>query len=871
MVISQNCRPFYPNNLCTFASLQYVLSLDVYLVKLALISMQFAKAGISFICILFSLGVNAQNTAILYGRITNKSNLPVEYANISYDHSRKGTTSNEQGYYELEIPANKLLEISYSYVGKSISIRIGPVNEGRRIRKNVIMDVYIEYAPVEVKAKTKSKTLMQKYDTRSLDMLPSAGEKVIAAVKTFPGVSSTSELSSSYSVRGGNYDENLVYINDIEIYRPFLIRSGQQEGLPIINSDMVESITFSAGGFEAKYGDKLSSVLDIRYKQAREFKADFSVSLLGTSAHVEGRSKDLRFTYLMGIRHRNNSYLLNTLDTKGDYNTSFTDFQSYFTYQISPEVRLDYFSYFGKNAYNLIPETKETSFGTHELTLRLKVFFDGQEITAYENYLNALSLNITPKDSTEIKLIASVYNTYETEFFDIQGQYWLNQVDTDPNSETFNDSILNLGVGTYLDHARNRLYADIFSLQLKYDRIFPRSNFKAGLQFQHERITDYIREWRLIDSAGYSIPVDPGNLLMDHFLESTVELSSFRYNAFAQNTFVLSDSTNTFLTAGVRANYWDYNKEFSITPRFQFVTEPFRKEILRQIAQGTSDSSLNYKRNVQFKAALGMYYQPPFYRELRDLEGVLNPEIRSQKSYHLVIGTDVYFRMWNKTFKWMTEIYFKYLTDIIPYDIEDVRIRYFATNNAKGYATGIDMQIYGEFVGNIPSWLSLSLMKTMEDIEGDYTRIYNEETGEYETASQGYIPRPTDQRFMASILFQDFLPKIPSSKVHLNLVFGTPIPFGPPYYPYLRNQYRMRAYKRIDIGFSKLLKGKEYQSKKKFINYFDEIWLTGEIFNMFGFENVISYFWIKDVNNNHWGVPNNLTARRFNLNLTMKF
>jgi len=837
--------------------------------------MRIDKYFISCIFIfLATISLAQNNKAIVYGRITDLNNNPVELANITINNGRQGSISNASGYYELEIPANKVVELTFSYVKNFKTIKIGPINEGIRIKKNVLLDIFVELDPFEVKGSTfKEKNLMQKVDTRALDMLPSPGEKVIAAIKTFPGVSSSSELSSSYSVRGGNYDENLVYINDIEIYRPFLIRSGQQEGLPIINSDLVESLQFSAGGFEAKYGDKLSSVLDIKYKTPKEFEGNVTANLLGASAHVEGRSKNLRFTYLLGARQRSTSYLLNTLDTKGDYNSSFTDFQSYFTYQISPEVRIDYFSYFGKNSYNLIPETKETSFGTHELTLRLKVYFDGQEITAYENYLNAITLNIKPRDSVEMKVIASVYNTDETEYFDIQGQYWLNQVDTDPNSESFNDSIMNLGVGTFLDHARNRLFADIYSLQFKYSRLFEKSELRMGFKAQHERITDHLREWRLIDSAGYSIPINKDLLIMDRFLTSTIHLNSFRYSAYAQNTFLLSDSTNTYLTAGLRANYWDFNQEFGITPRIQFVTEPFRKEILRELAKGVSDSLLKYKRNIQFKAAIGMYYQPPFYRELRDREGVLNAEIRSQKSYQIVLGSDVYFRMWGKTFKWMTEAYFKYLTDVIPYDIEDIRIRYFAENNAVGYATGLDMQIYGEFVGELPSWLSLSVMKTMEDVEGDYSRRYDSSIMDFVTGPQGYIPRPTDQRFMASILFQDFLPKIPTSKVHLNLVFGTSLPFGPPQYPYLRNLFRMRSYKRIDVGFSQLLvsKSNDHLSKLKFLNHFESVWISGEIFNMFGFENVISYFWIKDVGNNLWGVPNYLTARRFNVSMTVKF
>jgi len=634
---------------------------------------------------------------------------------------------------------------------------------------------------------------------------------------------------------------------------------------------MVESVRFSAGGFEARYGDKMSSVLDITYKSPKEFEGNYSINLLGSSLHVEGRSKNTLFTYLMGARLHTNRYLLNSLDVQGDYNTSFKDFQSYLTFQFSPEWKMGYFSYFGNNYYNLIPKDASTTYGTSQLVLRLDVYFEGQEITKFNSFLNAVDLSFNKNDSFFLKFIASVFNTTESEYYDVLGEYWLNQIDTDPSSEQFGDPKLNLGVGTFLSHARNRLYADVYAAQFKARKLFPNSELQFGLNAQHERINDYLREWRLLDSADYSIPLNYDSLTLETFLKTTVNMQSFRYNAYCQNTFTLSDSNRAYLTAGVRSSYWNFNNEYFITPRIQFVIEPNYRKNLRIINGQSKDTvpALNY----QIKAAAGMYYQPAFYRELRDKSGILNPEIRSQKSYQFLLGTDIYFKAFDKTFKWYTEAYFKYLTDIIPYDVEDIRVRYYAKNNATGYSAGIDMQIYGELVGKLPSWLSLSLMSTKEDVEGDYTLKYDSNLQQYIPYEQGLIPRPTDQRFMAALMFQDFFPKIKTSRVHLNLIYGTPLPFGPPQFPHLRNKYRMRAYRRVDIGFSQLLVSRKESFKSKFkpLNYFEEVWLSAEIFNLFGIENVISYFWVKDVNNNYWGVPNYLTDRRFNFNITAKF
>ncbi|HPD64310.1 MAG TPA: TonB-dependent receptor [Bacteroidia bacterium] len=838
-------------------------------------NLHFFRKDIFFILMmLIPVSGFSQPTAVVKGIVRDLEGKPVEFVNVSIEGSKTGTTTNQSGFYQLQIAANKETVLIFSYIGKVSREKIPPLLAGQVFEKNVVIDVRITLKTFDVEAQTfkeSGKTPIQKVDTRALDVLPATSERVIALIKTLPGVSSNSELSSSYSVRGGNYDENLVYINDIEIYRPFLIRSGQQEGLPIINSSLVESIRFSAGGFEAKYGDKLSSVLDITYKNPRSFNADFSASLLGASVHAEGRSENTLFSYLIGGRWRTNRYLLNSLDVKGNYNTSFADYQSYFNWYLSPEWKIGLFSYAGRNFYNLIPENQSTSYGTHQLVLRLDVYFEGQEITSYKSFLNALDLSYNKKDSTFLKFIFSVFNTVETEYYDVLGEYWLRQIETNPASEQFGDPKLNLGVGAFLNHARNRLFADVYSFQIKGRRIFKNNEFQYGTNSQVEIIEDKLREWRLLDSAGYSIPLNPDELTLERFLNTKVQLSSFRQTAYFQNTFTLSDSNRAYLTAGIRSSWWSYNNELIITPRIQFVIEPFHKKNLRIIEGKSADTAL--KPNFQIKASAGMYYQPPFYRELRSTEGILNPEIRSQKSYQFLLGTDYYFRVFDKTFKWYTEIYYKYLTDIIPYDVDDIRVRYYARNNATGYSAGIDLQLYGELVGNLPSWLSLSVMSTKEDLDDDYTLVYDSISGKYLRTEQGLIPRPTDQRFMASLLFQDFFPKIRTSRVHLNLIYGTPLPFGPPQFPNLRNKYRMRAYRRVDIGFSQLLvSNKEnYKSRIRFLNNFDELWVSAEVFNLFGIQNVISYLWVKDVNNNFWGVPSYLTARRLNVSITAKF
>ncbi|MEX0967854.1 MAG: carboxypeptidase-like regulatory domain-containing protein [Bacteroidia bacterium] len=809
---------------------------------------------------------NAQN-AVVKGVVTDSTGNYLQDVNVVLAGTKRGTSTNRQGEYVLMIPADQPVTLIFSYLQNLKPYSMEPLNPGEERELNVIFSSQLSLRQYEIKEESgRSKIMMKKIDPKIISHIPTASGNLESILKTLPGVSSNNELSSTYSVRGGNYDENIVYINDVEIYRPFLVRAGQQEGMSIINSALVESIEFSAGGFPARYGDKLSSVLDIEYKRPLKFGASAEASLLGANAHVEGASKDYRFTYLLGGRYRSNQYLLNSLETQGDYQPTFGDVQGFFTYHITPEFEINWLTYYGSNQFRLIPESRETTWGTAEVVLRLNIFFDGQEIMAYKSLLNAVTAKYQPDPKTELTLTGSAYQTSEQEYFDIVGQYFLDQLETDPGSENFGGVKYSLGSGAYLDHGRNNLYANIYNIEHRGHR--NTGNFwdlRWGLKYQHEIIEDELREYRYLDSADYSVPVATGDeLTVESFVKSRINLSSNRYSGFLENTWELSKDYNSFLTGGVRANYWDYNEELIISPRLQMVIEPNRRHNTAIIRQGQPDSLL--KNNVQLRAATGLYFQPPFYRELRSKEGTLNPEVLSQKSYHAVVGAELIFKLWERSFKWTSEIYYKYLWDLIPYDIEDVRIRYTAKNEAVGYAAGLDMQVYGEFIEGLPSWFSFSLMKTQEKMADDF---FVEEDTTY--ANPGYLPRPTDQRFTFAILFQDNLPMNEDIKAHLNLVYGHRLPYGPPALPQFRNLLRMPPYRRVDVGFSYQAYSAEKRKKETgALKHFESIWFSAEIFNAFGIRNTISYIWVKDIQNNLWSVPNNLTSRRLNLRMIVK-
>jgi hypothetical protein len=827
--------------------------------------------------LLFIVNLYAQENGKVSGKITDINGKPLEFVSIAIPGSAGGVTTDAQGNFELIVPCNRNLTIiisSIGYIKETINLRLAP-NEKRILTRSlresttILPDVIVEDRQLRT-------TNLSRIDPKNAANIPSVTGGIEAMIKTLPGVSSNNELSSQYSVRGGNYDENLVYVNDVEVYRPFLVRSGQQEGLSFLNSDLVSSILFSSGGFDARYGDKMSSVLDIQYKRPKMFGGSFSASLLGASAHVEGLSKNHRFTYLMGVRQKSSKYLLKTLDTGGDYNTSFTDVQGLLTFDINEQLELSFLGNYARNAYNLVPATRDTKFGTLDTPLRLFIVFDGMEADQFNNSLGALSLTYKPNSNTLLKWTVSAFQSHESETYDIQGQYWISLLNNTPGDSI--EVIETKGVGTYLNHARNFLDATVINAEHRGSASMESNYIQWGVKYQHEIINDKLNEWKMVDSTGYSIPYPVGvpgqggvneSLLLFETYHASNTLSSNRLTGFIQNIFDMDgDSTRVSLTAGIRANYWDMNRQLLVSPRVSLSFKP------------------NWKKDIVFRISSGYYFQPPFYRELRDFQGNLNTSLKAQKSIHFVAGSDWNFRAWNRPFKYVTEIYYKFLDNIVPYEVDNVRIRYYAKNNAHGYATGIDMKVNGEFVKGIESWASLSVMQTREDIKDDYYyNYYNNEgsliiqgvTIDQKPADSiiqhpGYIPRPTDQRVNFGLFFQDYLPHNPSYKMHLTLMFGSRLPFGAPGTPRYRQTLRMPPYRRVDIGFSKQIKG-EYSKLRvgNFLNNFKTIWISAEIFNLLQVNNTVSYLWVTDYQNQQYAVPNYLTSRQLNIKLQVEF
>jgi len=832
------------------------------------------KIQISIYAILFLLiGLAVQAQTKITGQVTDSNGLAIKDVRILVQPGAFKTTTNEDGRYELIIVANQTLTVKLSYQGiDRLSLRIRPIALNEILKRDFVIST-INTIEVEVRDNDDQRPFLERIDVEKYQYIPNPSGGIEGQVKMLAGVSSNNELSSQYNVRGGNYDENLVYINDIEIYRPQLVRAGQQEGLSIINADLVSSLQFSAGGFNAKYGDKMSSVLDITYREPDSFYANVGLSLLGANAAIGDRAMNGKLSYIVGARYRTNRYLLTSIDVQADYRPSFYDAQAYLKYNFNEKWSISSLTYFGSNNYLSIPQSQQTTFGTATSVLRLNIAFDGRELLQFNTFLQAATLTYQPNKNNTLRWLNSYYNADESEKFDIIAQYSLNQLESDLASEDFGKVKFNLGNGGFLNHARNRLYANIFNTEIKgRHRYESWLDLEWGIKYQREVIADRLSEYRYIDSADYSLPqgdTSRSTLPVYEYIYSINNQSWNRYFAYAQNTFVVSNRLNAYMTTGVRANYWDYNKQLIVSPRFQFSVEPNLYYNTYMKRAGSADSDL--RSNIRLKAAVGAYNQPPFYRELRNLQGILNPDIRSQRSIQYLIGSDLYFKRWKRPFKLTTEVYYKSLKDIIPYEVDNVRIRYFATNNAVGYATGIDFQLNGELVKDVPSWLSLSIMKTAENLNDD-SYVETQSNGTVVTRYPGYIPRPTDQRVRASVFFQDYLPGNPTYRVHLQLVYGAGLPFGPPIHKRYLDTNRLTPYRRVDIGFSKMFY-QEGISKKtnKLTKWTKSIWLSAEVFNAFGINNTLAYLWVKDVEGSDFGVPRYLTGRRFNIRLEVKF
>ena len=802
--------------------------------------------------------IGFSQTATLKGIILDKNNLPVQNVNIKAGDN--GTTSNENGFYLIKIEANKDIAVEFTHLNfKKITATFNLKN-GESFEFNPVLDTQIEQIETVVITSTERNRVegITTIKPEIIRTIQGAQPGVENLLKTLPGVNISNELSTQYSVRGGNFDENLVYVNEIEVYRPFLIRSGQQEGLSFVNTDLVQNVEFSAGGFQAKYGDKLSSVLDITYRSPIKFGVSADLSLLGGSVSAEAISKDSKFSGIVGLRYRDNSLLVEAKETETNYKPKFADVQTYLTYKFSDKFHLNFLGNASINSYNYKPQTRQTNFGTLTNPLALLVYYDGQEKDKYQTYFGAFKANYFVSDDLTLKLIASQYHTTEEEYFDILAQYRLGEVNSNIGDENLGEVEFSEGIGSQLNHARNDLDALITNVEHKGNYNYNDNLLEWSVKYTHEDIRDRIVEWEVIDSAGFSI--NPPNI--DNFNEQPYEayqgpLVPFQNVRATNNTKIDRlqaygqwskraeiGSHEVFYNAGVRAHSWtvsgkgiESNSQIVFSLRAQFAIKP------------------DWEKDMLFRLSGGLYYQPPFYRELRDKNGIVNPNVKAQKSVHIVIGNEYSFKIWERPFKLVSEGYYKNMSDVNPYTLDNVRIRYEADNIAKAYAYGLDFRLNGEFVPGTESWFSFGYLKTEENIN-----------------NQGYISRPTDQRLKFGVLFQDYMPNIPDLKMYLNLVYNTGVPGGSPSYanPY-DYQERLPDYKRADIGLSYVIinKDKTYSGWKQ---KFKELSVGFQIFNMFDVQNSITNTWVRDVySKRQYSIPNYLTPRVFNVRIGMQF
>ena len=819
--------------------------------------------AISFLLI----SVISYSQSTINGKIFDVEKTPISNAFIKIKGLSSSTYSSVDGDYSISVPSNKIVTIQISVSTETLERKIGPFLGGKKYQKNFNLQSSISLeTAVVIGDKNRDRPLIT-IEPKKLEYFSNTAgfEQKLKLIGL--GISSSGgELSSGYSVRGGNFDENLVYVNDIEVYRPFLVRSGQQEGLSVINPDMVDRIDFSAGGFQAKYGDKLSSVLYIKYREPDSLRFTIHGSLLVSSLHFENRSKDKRFSYLVGARLRTNQYLLGSLDVQGDYKPLFFDIQTLLKYRLKSNLSLSYLSTLSQNRYLVSPQSQQTSFGNVNSAISLFIAFAGNELMQYTTWMNALSLEYKTKKELILKFNTSSYTTTEREHFTIEGAYRLSELETNFGSDDFANEKVLLGIGYFIDHARNDLQAQVYSATHKGKYIRRNASLQWGLGFKNEQITDRLKEWRYNDSSEYNITTinnqNKPEIILDEFLKANINIQSYRVNGFIQNSQYLSKVSNTKITYGLRTNYWNFNQENVVSPRLQFSWEPNKKyNDSTKIATNNLDSIVT-KRDWLLRFASGYYYQPPFYRELRRLDGTLNPTIKAQRSIHFVFGGDMNFEAWGRPFKFMSELYYKHQDRMIPYVVDNVRIRYLAENSSQGYATGIDARVNGEFVQGIESWFNFSVLQTKE-------RLYYSDNDGNEQLSD-WLRRPTDQRVNFSIMFQDELPSNPSYKLNLSLIYGSKLPF---FFDSNNRQnpgFKIPSYRRVDIGFSKIIIDSDTKRRSSQFKKIESLWASLEVFNLLQVNNTISYVLVKDFSNNVYGVPNFLTGRRLNFRLILK-
>ena len=759
----------------------------------------------------------------LKGKVIDEEGRALELVTVSCLAQGKVTMSNLKGEFSIELNTADSVEVRFTMVGYGVRKRVFRRPKGK-MTVQIVMHPATTLSEVTVTQRRRQTSQTEQLDAKNIKHSPSTtGNAIEELIQQQAGVSSHNELSSQYNVRGGSFDENSVYINQTEVYRPFLISSGQQEGLSVINPNMVEKIGFSTGGFEAKYGDKMSSVLDITYRRIKGFEANATASLLGASGFI-GYGNN-RFSMSHGIRYKTNRYLLGSLETTGEYNPKFLDYQTYINYRPSKRWTIDFIGNISDNRYNFKPKDRETSFGTMADVKQFKVYFDGQEKDRFSTLFGALGITRHIKDSTSIKFLTSAFHTKEHETYDIAGQYWLDDTQSQES----------LGIGTYMEHARNYLTADVISFKLIGRHQTLRHNIEAGVSFKTERIKEKSQEYEMRDSSGYSVPHSADRLDLIYTLRATNEVKSNRIEAYIQDTYRWQKGDNYYtLNYGIRLANWSFSKETTISPRTSLAIVPA------------------FNNDLTIRLAAGLYYQAPFFKEMRDTTtvngittAVLNDRIKSQQSIHFIAAADYRFKMLNRPFKFTAEAYYKALNNLIPYNVQNMKITYYGKNLSKGYATGIDLKLYGEFVPGTDSWLTFSLMSTRQK------------------QNDKWIPMPTDQRWAVNLHFTDYFPGTERWKMTLRLAFADGLPFGAPHRGLEYQQFRAPAYKRADIGMSYCALKNEKGIKA--------IWLGIDCLNLFGISNVNSYYWVTDVTNTQWAVPNYLTGRQINGKISIDF
>ncbi len=789
-------------------------------------------AAFAFV-LLTCMAAFAQGRVKIRGTVNDSEGNPIEMAVVKVEGQGAGTLTDLKGKYSFTCQSTDSVVVVFSMLGYQTHKRVLMSPHDSVTLKVVLKSSDQTLGQATVKGQRVQSNTMQSVKAKDVKNLPSTtGNGVEDLISTMAGVSRHDEMSSQYNVRGGSFDENLVYLNGQEVFRPMLVSSGQQEGLSIINSDMVDKIEFSTGGFPVKYGDKMSSVLDIKYKKPQQFEAKLNASLLGGGAYVGFGNK--KFSMMNSVRYKTTRYMLGSLETNGEYRPNFLDYQTYFSWTPNERWTIDFIGNISDNHYNFKPKSRETRFGTLEDTKEFRVYFDGKEKDLFRTYYGALTISRNFGKNTSLALLGSAYKTREQETYDIQGQYWLNELGSQEE----------LGVGTYREHARNYLNATVANVALRFNTKMKKHEIEAAVSMRTEHFSENASEWEMRDSAGYSIPNNPDRLQLYYNLHADEKMTATRLEAYAQDTYRFSTKSGNFtLNYGVRLSNWSWNKETIVSPRASLGFIP-----------SANDKWI-------FRIAAGLYYQTPFYKELRDTSTTgyntvvtLNKNIKSQRSWQIVIGGDYTFRLNDRPFKFTAEAYYKGMSNLIPYNVNNVRTVYYGRNMCDGYAMGIDTKLYGEFVPGTDSWITFSVMQTKEKF------------------GNKWVPRPTDQRYNLSLYFTDFFPGSDRWKMSLRGAFADGLPFGPTHSGREKMNFRAPAYKRVDIGMNyRLLNNEDGRHKNGIAGAIKNAWLGIDAFNVFGINNVNSYYWVTDVTNNQFAVPNYLTGRLLNLRLSLEF